>query len=216
MMEVLLGPILCSVAPQYPNPPGSELDKMRPFCEIDASPHRLFMSRSCLLFALVASFLFPTLARSARAETALAALRSLPPRYSYSVLRLSADNGRPTPPAWYILARDQTRRGLPTNITISPRGRIISERPSLNPRARINGLSPISIGRMGIDSTNAWNMARQFSSERGRRLGSVSYSLEQHGRGASPVWSVWCYDRSGRYIGFLSILASTGAVISFR
>ena len=173
------------------------------------------MSRSCLLFALVASFLFPTLARSARAETALAALRSLPPRYSCSVLWLSADNGRPTPLAWYILACDQTRRGLPTNITIS-RGRIISERPSLNPRARINGLSPISIGRMGIDSTNAWNMARQFSSERGRRLGSVSYSLEQHGRGASPVWSVWCYDRSGRYIGFLSILASTGAVISFR
>src|SRR6476659_6822056 len=95
MMEGLPGPILCSVAPQYPNPPGSELDKMRPFCEIDASPHRLFMSRSCLLFALVASFLFPTLARSARAETALAALRSLPPRYSYSGLRLSAGNGRP-------------------------------------------------------------------------------------------------------------------------
>ena len=99
--------------------------------------------------------------------------------------------------------------GLPTNITVS-RGRIISERPSLNARARIKGLSPISIGRIGIDSTNAWNMARQFSFERGRRLGSVNYSLQQQGRDASPVWSVWCYDRSGRYIGFLSILASTG------
>ena len=142
-------------------------------------------------------------------------IRALPPRYSRSVLWLSADNGKPTPPAWYIIARDQTRQGLPTDITVS-RGRIISNAPSLNARARIKGLSPISIGRIGINSTNAWNMARLTYFERGQRLGSVNYSLQQQGRDASPVWSVWCFDRSGRYIGFLSILASTGAVISIR
>ena len=142
----------------------------------------------------------------------LAALRMLAPQFQNGILRLSADNANPNPETWYVVARDSGRRMLPTNITISGGG-ITSIRPTLNPRTLITGASPMELGRIRFDSTDAWREAQNFSNRRGRRLGSVSFNLQQEGSGAAPIWSVWCYDPKGGYIGFLSILATTGSII---
>lgn len=153
--------------------------------------------------------------QAADPQGAIAALRALPARYQNGVLRLSADEGDPNPLNWHIVARNSRDRSVPTNIIVA-RGEIVSERPTFNFRTLLGGPSPIDISRVRIDSTDVWQRALRFSSDRGRRLGSLSYRLEQKGRHAAPIWSVWCYDLSGRYIGFLSILATTGAVTASR
>jgi hypothetical protein len=167
------------------------------------------MIRPLLLVALSAL----TLSHALAGGTAIEALNALPAHFRSDVLFLSADDGDPNPPAWYVMARNTN--SLPTNIIVTD-GRVTSQRVTLNPRALINGLVPIDLARVRVDSTGVWRTALSFSADRGRRLGSVSYQLQQRGDAADPIWSVWCYDRRGSYIGFFSALATTGAVISSR
>ena len=67
---------------------------------------------------------------------------------------------------------------------------------------------------MTIDSPAAFDIAQQFAEANGKNLGTVSYVLQQTGPDSAPVWQVWCYDRGGRYFGYLQIAATNGAVIS--
>ena len=53
-----------------------------------------------------------------------------------------------------------------------------------------------------------------YSAKKGKTLDSVSYALQQKGRDAAPVWAVWCYAADGGYIGYLELLATTGAIVS--
>lgn len=165
----------------------------------------------------IALFLSLVLATAAHAAPdssgAVAAMRALPSQYRNGILRVSADHGKPTPPYWAIIAQNPGRRGLPTSLTVS-RGQITAQRATLNPRALISGDSPITLSRVRIDSPGAWQRAKRFAADRGRRLGSVSYVLQQRGGSAAPVWSIWCYDSGGRYIGFVSLLATTGEILS--
>nr|HRJ74204.1 hypothetical protein [Terrimicrobiaceae bacterium] len=93
-------------------------------------------------------------------------------------------------------------------------GRIVSERIALSPRAFLRQIVPMNLRDLRVNSTDLWRTAGRFANERGRKLGSMSLQLHQPGRGATPSWSVWCYDRSGRYIGFFSALATTGSITS--
>ena len=78
-------------------------------------------------------------------------MRAVPSQYRSGILRLSADHGKPTPPYWAIIARNPSRRGLPTSLTVT-RGQVTSERATLNPRALISGDAPITLSRVHIDS----------------------------------------------------------------
>lgn len=144
---------------------------------------------------------------------AIAALDALPLSYRDGVLKLSADNGNPNPLQWYILAKNSRRSDRIYSITIAD-GQIIAEKPSLDFREILNGSTAINLADISVDSTKAFDIAKQYTESAGKKLGSVSYVLEQKGQGAVPIWSIWCYDPSVRYIGYLEILATTGAVIS--
>lgn len=146
---------------------------------------------------------------------AIAAMQALPPRFQNGVLRLSADEGRPNPQTWYLVARDVNRDEVPRNFTVVA-GAVTSERRAFNLRTLVEAPSPMNLSRIKIDSRDAWDIAERFSSGRNRRLGSVSYLLQQQGRDASPIWTVWCYDLTGGYIGVVSFLATTGAITSNR
>jgi hypothetical protein len=146
-------------------------------------------------------------------NSALSALSILPPEYQGYVVKLSADNGNPDPPQWYILAyRGSPDEGL-FSIAIA-NGEIVQEKPSLNVGELFKNPSPIAIERMTIDSPAAFGIAQQFSAANGKNLESVSYVLQQTGPDSAPVWKVWCYDRGGRYFGYLEIAATNGTVIS--
>ena len=141
------------------------------------------------------------------------ALGILPPPYQGTVVKLSADNGDPDPSQWYVLAyRDSPEGGL-FSITIA-NGEIVQEKPSLNLGELFKNPSPIAVERMTIDSPAAFDIAQQFAEANGKNLATVSYVLQQSGADSAPVWQVWCYDRGGRYFGYLQIAATNGAVIS--
>jgi len=142
-------------------------------------------------------------------------MQALPQRFQNGILRLSADNGRPNPETWYLVARDRSEDAAPRNFTVVD-GQVASQRVALNLRTLLNAPSPISLDRVQVDSRDAWDIAQRFSANQGSRLGSVSYLLQQEGRNAAPIWTVWCYEPNGRYIGVVSFLATTGAITSSR
>jgi hypothetical protein len=144
-------------------------------------------------------------------NSALGALSILPPEYQGYVVKLSADNGDPDPPQWYILAYSP-ENGL-FSITIA-KGEIVQEKPSLNLGELFKSPSPIATERIAIDSPTAFEIAKQFAAANGRNLGTVSYVLQQTGADSAPVWQIWCYDHGGRYFGYLEIVATNGNVIS--
>jgi hypothetical protein len=146
-------------------------------------------------------------------NSALGALSILPPQYQGYVVKLSADNGDPDPPQWYALAyRGSPEDGL-FSIAIA-KGEIVQEKPSLNLGELFKSPSPIAAERITIDSPAAFDIAQQYAEANGRNLGTVSYVLQQTGADSAPVWQIWCYDRGGRYFGYLEIAATNGTVIS--
>ena len=146
-------------------------------------------------------------------NSALGALSILPPQYQGYVVKLSADNGDPDPPQWYVLAyRGSPEDGL-FSIAIA-QGEIVQEKPSLNLGELFKSPSPIAVERITIDSPTAFDIAQQHAAANGRNLGTVSYVLEQTGADSAPVWQIWCYDSGGRYFGYLEIAATNGTVIS--
>lgn len=146
-------------------------------------------------------------------NSALGALSILPPEYQGYVVKLSADDGDPDPPQWYILAyRGSPEDGL-FSIAVA-KGQIVQEKPSLNLGELFKSPNPIAIERIAIDSPTAFDIAQQRAAANGRNLGTVSYVLQQTGAESAPVWQIWCYDRGGRYFGYLEIVATNGNVIS--
>lgn len=168
-----------------------------------------------LLPALAVLLVFSTPGQGAHPESALGVLNNLPAAYRDGVVWISADNADPHPDRWYVTARNADRSGLPMNLTIA-RGRIISERPAFSPRLITRQITPMNPASIRVNSTDLWRTASRIARDNGRFLGSMSLQLHQDGRHAAPAWSVWCYGRDGRYIGFFSALATTGGVTSSR
>lgn len=150
---------------------------------------------------------------NADAGTALSAVEALPIKYKHGVIKISADNGDPEPPQWYFVAKNSDRDDVTYSITVV-QGQITAEKPTLDLRALIRDAAPINFSRVTLDSAGAWAIAEKYVTANGKKLGSVSYALQQQGRDATPIWSVWCYDLNTRYLGLLQILATDGTVIS--
>jgi len=151
-------------------------------------------------------------AQAADPNSALTAIAALPPKYQNGILKVSADNGTPNPDTWYILAKNSSQEGAMYQVGVS-QGEIVSEKISLDLRAAITD-SPINMSKVRIDSDGAWAAGAKYSASKGKKLGNASYALQQQGRDAAPIWSIWCYDAKVRYIGLVKILATTGAVVS--
>lgn len=168
------------------------------------------MKTLLLLSVFTFSFAF---GRSAQADgTALDAVQILPAAYRDGVLKISADNGIPNPPQWYFIAR---KPGVQRAESLTVQGQeIVGEKRSLDLRTIIDNPSPIDFSRVKINSNAAWDIAVKYAGDKGRKLGSVSYALQQKGASSVPLWSVWCYDPAGGYIGLVTLLASSGDIVS--
>ena len=141
------------------------------------------------------------------------AIASPPVQYRGEVLKVSADNGTPNPPQWFILARNSGQDIQIFNIAVA-KGQVISEKISLDLREMFKGPSAINQEKLVVDSSDAFAIAARYGTANGKSVSSVSYALEQKGAGSSPIWSVWCYGPDGRYIGWLQLLATDGSVVS--
>ncbi|MEO8206894.1 MAG: hypothetical protein ABI615_11995 [Chthoniobacterales bacterium] len=143
---------------------------------------------------------------------ALAAIQALPAEYRDGLLKLSADNGKPNPKKWYVVAQDGRKPAR--NFTII-RGAISNESSGLiqNVRSAVTGGTAINLNKVKVDNIHAWHAAQTYCASKGSQLGSVSYALQQSGKSSTPIWYVWCYTKGGNYLGYIQVLATTGAVI---
>jgi hypothetical protein len=149
---------------------------------------------------------------------ARAALQALPPHFTTEVVRLSADNGRPNPTRWYVLARNPRAGGLLErnplySITIAG-GQLSEAKRSLDARQIFNRRNFIDIPSVRIDSGDAFSIARDALGPAGQKMRSASYQLTQRGPTGDPIWEVWGYGSSNRYLGAVKLSARTGTVIS--
>ena len=146
------------------------------------------------------------------------ALQALPPHFARGVVRLSADNGRPNPIRWYVLARDRRVTGLfgrnPLySITIT-QGQLSEAKPFVDARQIFNQKNFINVPSVRIDSSVAFSIARNALGPAGQSMRSASYQLTQTGRAADPIWEVWGYRKGNRYLGLVKLSARTGTVIA--
>ena len=166
------------------------------------------------IFSLSTSF-----ARESRTGAGTA-LQALPPQFAREVVRLSADNGRLDPMRWYVLARNRREGGLFVknplySITITD-GQISEAKRFVDARQIFNRRNFINIPSVRIDSSVAFSIARNALGPAGQRMRSASYQLTQRGPAADPIWEVWAYGNSNRYLGVVTLSARTGAVISTK
>ncbi len=147
-------------------------------------------------------------------QSAREAARALPDRFRSHIVKISADDGDPDPAQWYFVCRSAHGEDGILSITVR-NGKITSTKPSLDLRTILGGDALISLDKVLVDSRGAFAIAQRYvaNAKPGRALGSASFRLQQTGEDAEPIWWVWCYDSSERYIGLLKLLASTGDVI---
>ncbi len=142
-------------------------------------------------------------------------IQVLPPEYRRGIVKVSADDGNPNPETWYFQARNANKANDVYSLEVT-NGVLNLEKPSFNLGALLGKPTPINLAKLEIDSLGAWDIAVDYCRSHGKRLGTVSYVLEQEGASAAPIWSVWCYDPAGNDIGELQILATNGSIISAR
>ncbi len=153
----------------------------------------------------------PPAGQTASPDGVKTAIAAVPAYLRDGIVKISADNGTPNPPAWYIVAK--TGNGEVFSVTVA-QGQLVEEKPSLNLRALFAAPAAINLARLTIGSDGAWAAAQNYSQSKGKTLGSVSYALEQKGQDAAPLWSIWAYTKDGSYIGYFQLLADTGTVIN--
>jgi hypothetical protein len=145
---------------------------------------------------------------------ASSALEAVPPQFARGIVRLSADNGRPNPARWYVLARNS--RDVLVHSIVIVRGQAASVRPSLDARQILNRRNFINRSRVRVDSNKAFEIARTSLGGVGQRMRSASYQLTQSGPGVDPLWEVWAYGKRDRYLGVVQLSARTGSVFSVK
>jgi hypothetical protein len=170
------------------------------------------------LFAVALS-LATSLAEDLR-PGAKSALRALPTHFAEEIVRLSADNGRPNPTRWYVLARNRKEAGPflkdPLySITIA-NGQLSEARRYVDLREILNRRNFVDPSRVRVDSSEAFEITRNALGPAGERMQSASYQLTQPGPQADPIWHIWAYGRFNRYIGMVKLSAKSGDVISTR
>ena len=122
-----------------------------------------------LSHAALAQFEPPEQAPTQDVNSALGALSILPPEYHNFVVKVSADNGTPDPPQWYILAyRGNPDEGLFSIMVAN--GEIVQEKPTFNVGELFKIPNPIAIERITIDSRSAFEIASQFAAANDQTL----------------------------------------------
>jgi hypothetical protein len=174
-------------------------------------------TRSLLLFAVTLS-LATSLAEDLR-PSAKTALQDLPPHFAKEIVRVSADDGRPNPTHWYVLARNRLEPGPflknPLySITIA-NGQLSEAKRYVDLREILNRRNFVDPSRVRVDSAEAFEIARNALGPVGQGMQSASYQLTQRGP-SDPIWHIWAYGKFNRYIGMVKLSAKSGEVLSIR
>ncbi|MEO6847267.1 MAG: hypothetical protein ABI443_07085 [Chthoniobacterales bacterium] len=174
-------------------------------------------------------FLFPIVAltgcfhfapKGADPNGVIYAMAKLPGHFRDSVVKVSSNTAVPTPPFWYMLARDYNagdhmkvitvQHGHITNVMGAPDNKG-SKRDSL--AVAYSQTYPINRSKVLIDSAYVWNKAGRYTETKGAQLTDAKMALTQQNAAAAPVWTVRCFDVKKQLVGQIVISATTGKTL---
>lgn len=142
---------------------------------------------------------------------AVAAMLAVPEKYAGSILEISGTGGAPNPKDWVLLAWNAENPGSLRKLVVSG-DQLVSDTPSLSLTQAERKEVAIAMSSLGIDSGGVWKIAQAYAAANKLALGAVDYQLTSHANDVPPLWTAVCRDPSGKILGKLVILASTGAV----
>lgn len=142
---------------------------------------------------------------------AVAAMLAVPEKYAGSILEISGTGGAPNPKEWVLLAWNAENPGTLRKLVVSG-DQLVSDTPSLSIYQAERKEVAIVLSSLGIDSGGVWKIAQAYASANKMTLGTIDFQLTGHANDVPPLWIAVCRDPSGKILGKLVILASTGGV----
>lgn len=146
-------------------------------------------------------------------QSAFQASLAMPDRFRENIVRVSAENANPDPLDWLFVCRAKHSAEGILSVRVK-NGRVVEQRESPELRVEIANDAPIELSSVVVGSRGAWEIARRYVGQtKDAELGRAKLQLDQSEGGGPAVWSVWCFDSVGGYLGLLKLLASTGDVV---
>lgn len=145
-------------------------------------------------------------------QSALDALKKLPPEQRANLARIEGRDGTPTPERWYFqVYSPDAENGV--------REEVVAERRVVARRALSQFVATLQLydvlgGAVRVDSDQAVKLARRYAEANGISVASYDYTLAKPFFEAAPGWAVRCKDAAGQTVGSLTIAAETGEVIA--
>jgi hypothetical protein len=126
------------------------------------------------------------------------------------VTSVTGTNGNPQPQMWKIMIEDSSASSGVREVEVG-NGQIVSERTPL--RSTVEGsFGPvIDTGKLNLDSSGAYALARQTADKSHVTFATVDYTLRVDSRG-NPIWKVALQKQNGEPAGAIFIGANHGTV----
>ena len=163
---------------------------------------------------LIALLMLATPAFAQEHPTAYEAIRTVGTQlkrdYVDHVTSVTGTNGNPQPEMWKIMIEDSSASSGVREVEVS-NGQIVSERTPL--RSSVEGsFGPvIDTGKLNLDSSGAYTLARQTADKSHVTFATVDYTLRVDSRG-NPIWKVALLRQNGEPAGTIFIGANHGTV----
>ena len=126
------------------------------------------------------------------------------------VTSVTGTNGNPQPEMWKIMIEDSSASGGVREVEVS-NGQIVSERTPLRSSVEASFGPVIDTGKLNLDSSGAYALARQTADKSHVTFATVDYTLQVDSRG-NPIWRVALQKQSGESAGTIYIGANHGTV----
>ena len=139
-------------------------------------------------------------ASTASAETALEALRVLPPEQSRNVALIAAREGAPEPDRWHIIVFDPTSdTGLRECVVAA--GRRVANRPVTQFIEKLSQSDVLGPDAIKVDSDRVIKTALQYGMVNNKTIALWHFDLRKNPEDGMPLWTVMCTDLRGTEMG---------------
>jgi hypothetical protein len=144
-------------------------------------------------------------------QTALGALRSLPPEDGARIARIDGCDGTPMPERWHFLIYDPQAENGYREYVVADR-QIVGQREVSQFGSEFKSTDIIG-NTFRVDSDRVARLALRYAAANNLSVVSMNYEMRR-GSVAGPVWEITCFDRENRPVGWLLVNGEDESVLS--
>ncbi|MGH7935771.1 MAG: hypothetical protein ACREF8_02040 [Chthoniobacterales bacterium] len=126
------------------------------------------------------------------------------------VISITGQHGTPQPETWTLLFDDPRARGGVREVEVA-HDQIVSERTPLRSSVESSLGSVVDTGKLNLDSSGAYTLARQAVASSHVAFATADYNLHVSARG-NPIWVVTLQREDGGAPGKIFIAANEGTI----